>query len=102
MKIHGVQVDAGDLEALATLAGHPGMEVLARLLRAERDRYFANFAAGLATSRRPVDQREVDEKRGFWDGVLYVAERYPALAEKKWERFVEAAIKESESPERDR
>ena len=81
------------------------MQALARLMHAERGRYFANFAEGLhrgGATATPVDQREVDYKRGFWDGVLYVAQRYPALAEKKWDRFVEAAMKESEDTERDR
>lgn len=85
------------MDAISTLAAHPAWAVLEQELGAARERYFDNLARGLATNRNAVDQREIDEKRGFWTGVIWAVSTFPKKKSREYEAFVEEALKESET-----
>lgn len=84
------------MELIAGLLKHPGYQALVAELEAKREQYFANLAKGIATQQTPVDQREIDEKRGFWKGAIYALKVFPKLTSKDWQKFVEEALKESD------
>jgi hypothetical protein len=78
---------------LASLASHPGFPVARSIFEAERDRYFANLAR-LLQRGEPIDQRVIDEKRGFWLGARWIlaeAERGKAAFDKEQEELRERA-----------
>jgi hypothetical protein len=52
---------------VASLASHPGFLVLKKRFEEARTRHFMVFANNLMNQRGLVDQREVDEKRGYWE-----------------------------------
>jgi hypothetical protein len=91
--------DPEALELITTLARMPGFERLADEVEGARKEYFANLARGLAMHNTPVDQREIDEKRGFWKGALWALRTFPKQTSNEWDKFVEAALKEDESSE---
>ena len=78
------------------LTTHPAYEVLIREIEAAREKYFVNLARGLAMRNGPVDQREIDEKRGFWKGAIWALKTFPALGSKEFEKLVEEALKEAD------
>jgi hypothetical protein len=84
-------------EAISQLYAHPAWAVLEQEVTAARDKFFTNFAAGLAMRREPVDQREVDEKRGFWAGAIWALTVFPKKTSREYTAFVEDALKESET-----
>lgn len=89
-----------DAEAQADIARLVKSEAFNRLLdevKTARAKFYANMADGLMRSLRPVDQREVDEKRGFWKGALWALETLPNTASSDWDKHVEDALKESET-----
>lgn len=60
-----------DQALLATLASNPGFLVAKRIFTEKREEYFLNLAKSLWTPGAVVDQRVIDEKRGFWLGLRY-------------------------------
>ena len=88
--------DPEAMDLIAALINHPGYAALVEQLALAREQYFANFAKGLMASMNPIDQREVDEKRGFWKGAHYALNTFPKLTAKDWEKFVAVALIESE------
>lgn len=53
---------------LASLADHPGFKVVEEMFKKHRAEFYENFTKKLYASSEPVDQRVVDEKRGFYLG----------------------------------
>jgi hypothetical protein len=86
------------LEAMSRLTDNPFFQKLAEAVEAERERYISNLARTLAMGSMapPVDQREIDYKRGFWNGALYAVTLFPNKKAKNWDKFV-AETKESET-----
>lgn len=87
------------MELVAGLMKHPAYKVLIEELEAMRERYFATLARGIATQTGPVDQREIDEKRGFWKGAIYALKVFPKQTSNDWDKYVEAVLKESDAVE---
>jgi hypothetical protein len=75
----------------------PGFKRLGEVVKAEQTKYFANLARGLASSQGPVDQREIDYKRGFWQGALWAIQALPKIKTAEWDAFIEAAAKDGET-----
>lgn len=59
------------------------LQAIAEYVRESRDKWMLNFARGLSASRNLVDQREVDERRGYWWGAYYMTHILPKYARKK-------------------
>lgn len=84
------------LELIARLADHPGFKALCDELEELEEKWYSNFARGLARNPGPVDQREVDEKRGYWEACRFVG-RIVKLRTKELEKFLVEANKESDA-----
>ena len=69
--------------ALASLRRNENFQLLRGVVLRQRDSWFQNFARGMAMSPNLVDQREVDEKRGFFKGALYYVQFLPRISEQK-------------------
>jgi len=78
-------------ELVNRLVNSPGFEALGDKIEELREQYFKNLARGLASNSALLDQREIDYKRGFWQGAMYVARRLPKQLAKDWEVLVAAA-----------
>lgn len=85
------------LELVHGLVRNRGFKALAELVLAARERYFENFARGLASSDKLVDQREVDYKRGFWQGALWAVRTLPKLKAGEWDKLVASMTEEVDS-----
>lgn len=85
------------METISFLVSHPGYEVLVEQIEAARKRFFENFARGLVSSPLPIDQREVDEKRGFWQGAIWALKTFPTMTVKDYEKFLAADPEESDN-----
>lgn len=86
------------LEAMAVLQENPLFQQLIGGVQTERERYIANLSRTLAMGvmAPPVDQREIDYKRGFWNGAVYAVTQFPKQKAKDWEKFVAESTKESD------
>jgi len=82
---------------IALLSNHPGMLALIDEVTKAREKYFTNFARGMAQSTEPADQREIDYKRGFWQGALYALHTFPQMTRADWDKYVRETEKESET-----
>jgi hypothetical protein len=60
-----------DDELIAQLAQHPGWKVLEKRFHDKREAYFTRLGKELHSGNMQVDQRVIDEKRGFWFGGLW-------------------------------
>lgn len=87
------------MDIIATLTRMPGFKRLGDVVKVERDKYVANLARGLASSPAPVDQREIDFKRGFWQGAVWAIQALPHRKSAEWDKFVNAAAKDGEDAE---
>lgn len=74
----------------------PGYERLGQKIEELRDVYYGRLADALSKSPTPIDQREIDYKRGFWQGALYATQRLPKSLAKDWDVLVAEANKEDE------
>ena len=81
-------------EAIADLLGFESFKVLQNELLRRRNAYFLHLAQGLSNNRNLVDQREIDEKRGFWYGALWATLVLPKSIQR---RAAKAAAKQKES-----
>ena len=79
------------LELVHRLVKMPGYARLGEKIVELRERYYLNLAKGLASNPQPLDQREIDYKRGFWQGALYATQRLPKQLAKDWDVLVAAA-----------
>jgi hypothetical protein len=73
-------------QALALLRNNENFHVLANVVLSQRDAWFQNFARGMAQSPNLVDQREVDEKRGYFRGAVYYTQHLPRIAARRLEK----------------
>lgn len=83
-------------DLIARLADNAGFLALKEEVLRARDEYFVNLAKGLASTRTAVDQREIDEKRGFWAGAVWALDRFPTMTKRDWDKMVAQANEESE------
>lgn len=74
----------------------PGFARLSELIEEQRDLYYRNLANELSKSAQPIDQREIDYKRGFWQGALYATRRLPKMKAIEWDALVAEVDKEGE------
>jgi len=62
-------------------AGSPkALEAIVDEVKFVRDEYAFRLARGLMKRIEPVDQREIDYKRGFWQGALWATVILPKQA----------------------
>ena len=93
------ELDLETLDLISTLTRMPGFKRLAEVIDAERKKYFANRAGFFARSNTPVDQREIDYKRGFFQGAMWAVQALPKIKTAEWDAYVKSAAEESENPE---
>lgn len=97
-----VPADANIQAEIARIVKMPGWEFLRGVVNDVRERWFENFASGLAANglyAKPADQREIDYRRGYFEGARWALEQLPYLTSIAYEKFVEDALKEAESSE---
>lgn len=89
------------LDEMSQLQRHPGYRLLVERVLAARETYRTNLATGAGMTggwNAPiVDQRELDYKRGFWNGAVYGLVQFPKKFAKDWEKFVAEQTKESDA-----
>lgn len=85
------------MELVSRVVKMPGYARLGERIEELREKYYANLAKGLASNPKPLDQREIDYKRGFWQGALFATQRLPKTLAKDWETAVAEANKEDDS-----
>lgn len=95
-RIHRVR-DSEKQQQISSVLPHQGFVSLQEEVHEARQEYFLQVAKGLATSKDPVDQRLVDELRGFWKGAVWALEVFPKLTDRDWQRYVAKALEESEA-----
>lgn len=83
MGLVGLDLGIEDDQALAALRRNENFSVLRNVVLRQRDSWFQNFARGMAQSPNLVDQREVDEKRGYFRGAMYYVNHLPRISEKR-------------------
>jgi len=71
-----------EVAVLLEAGSSKAIEALAAEARHARDEYAFRLARGLMKFNSPVDQREIDYKRGFWQGALWASEILPGQAQK--------------------
>lgn len=91
------EYDLETLELVNRIVRMPGFARVAELIEQQRETYFENLARGLAVNSQPLDQRELDYKRGFWQGAIYATRRLPKLKAAEWDKMVAEADKEGEN-----
>lgn len=68
--MEAADISSSDHDAiLADLLKHPGFEILKNRVDALRDEKALKLAKTMIFSNSEIDQRLVDEMRGFWRGV---------------------------------
>lgn len=72
------------------------MEAAIEEIKSLKEGYYANFARSLSESGLPVDQRDVDYKRGFWRGALWAYAVLPKKAHSDLNKEIERALAERE------
>lgn len=88
-----------DSEAKADISEilkHSGFKNLATAVALAQNEFFENLAKEIASSREPVNQRELDEKRGFWAGATWAVTAMPYLVSLDYEKFIKEALKEAD------
>ena len=89
-------MSAERLELVTRLNGHAGIEAGIEELIELRENYYKNLARTLSMSVMPVDQRDVDYKRGFWNGALWAFREFPTKALRDLDKELEKALKQKE------
>lgn len=92
--------DTEHLEIIDRLLGNPAYQALREDILAARDAIMASAGKkvlrGNAHPNAPVpaelDQRWIDQQRGFWAGAVWALDVFPRMTAKQWETFT----KESE------
>lgn len=72
--------------AIARLRSNENFQVLRSVVLRQRETWIQNFARGMAQSPNLVDQREVDEKRGYFRGAVYYVHHLPRISQRKVEK----------------
>ena len=70
-----------DAQLIAELARHPGWAALERKVAEAETKWSERFARGALLSWIPIDQRELDYKRGMYAGMRWILKN-PTRAEK--------------------
>ena len=65
---------------VALLLDHEAFKHLTAWIKGGRARYWTRVAEGMANNDKPVDQREIDYKRGFWAGATWFSAVAPKQA----------------------
>lgn len=84
-----------EADAIVACSKNKNFLIYVGYLNSLRDEYFAVLARGLATETGAVDQREIDEKRGFWSHPKFISEKLPRLAAGLLKRDLDEATKEA-------
>ena len=88
-------IEFGDVEEdemIAALTESLPFRALQARVKRNHKKYAQNLADGILTQKRPVDQREIDEKRGYFRGAKHYILYLPAFLAGK----LEDQAKESE------
>lgn len=68
--MEAVSISTSETDAiLADLLQHPGFEILKSRIEETKDKQALRLAGTMLHSNDLIDQRKVDEMRGFWRGV---------------------------------
>ena len=81
MGIAAVPLGRDEDLAIAALRNNENFGVLRGVVLRQRDSWFQNFARGMAQSPLLIDQREVDEKRGYFRGAMYYVNHLPRISQ---------------------
>jgi hypothetical protein len=85
----GIEIEATNIKVL---------EPLLEEIKATREAYVRALATGLMKQPGPVDQREIDYKRGFWQGAIWatlVLPQQAAAALDKQRKADDAVVEEA-------
>ena len=85
-----------EIEQIAILSRHPAFGLLAKALEEEREKQLGRLTRTLIFKHEPLDQRVVDEMRGFWRGAMWVAEKLPEMQYDRWMEAVGKAMEEGD------
>lgn len=80
------------LDLVARLQDNPAVQAAVEELKELKHRYYVNLARTLSESTLPIDQRDVDYKRGFWRGALWALTVLPRKAHLDLEVEIEQAL----------
>lgn len=69
--VYDVEDRADRLELIHRLGGTPAIRAAHREVVEQKREYEAELGRTLMNAITPVNQREVDYKRGFWRGMLF-------------------------------
>ncbi|GIV03971.1 MAG: hypothetical protein KatS3mg015_2801 [Fimbriimonadales bacterium] len=86
----------GRLELISRLLENAAREAAVEELIELKEAYYKNLARTLSESTKPVDQRDVDYKRGFWRGALWAFQVFPKKALFDLESEIKRALEEKE------
>lgn len=67
-----VELDEVQLEQIAALQRHPGWQALFAHMQAQREAKVYALAEKLIRGRKPADQRELDEERGYYLATQFI------------------------------
>ena len=74
-------------EVLVQLVQDERFKRLIRLAEDDMDKWAETLAHGALKNDRPIDQREIDYKRGWYDGIMYYLKARPQLAIQRMRRI---------------
>lgn len=87
---------AEEQEQIAVLSQHPAFKLLARAVEEERDRRMEGLARQFVSKADALNQRALDEMRGFFKGARWVAETLPKEQYDGWVKAVDKAMEEGD------
>jgi hypothetical protein len=90
---------ADRLELITRLQGHAGTEAALAEIKQLRIEYEANLGRTLTRTDAPVDQREIDYKRGFFRGMAFAYAVLPRNAGPQLERLLQKELAERSDTE---
>jgi hypothetical protein len=83
-------------EQIAILSQHPAFKLLVRAVEEERDRRMAKLAREFTFKADALNQRALDEERGFFKGALWVALTLPESTYSRWMETADKAMEEGD------
>lgn len=84
------------LELISRLQENAATQAAIDELKELKEAYYKNLARSLSESTKPVDQRDIDYKRGFWRGALWAYAVLPKKAHTDLEAEVRRALTDKE------
>lgn len=91
------KIDPEVAEQIRGLPDRPSFQLLVAEMERRASEEAQTLGRKILASKDPVDQRHLDERRGFWLGAMYALKTYPKQADQTWQRHVAEALKESET-----